>query len=136
MVKTPLNKYIYAVGRRRSSVATVKLFTGKDASQVNGQPVNQYFPTSLDQLHYQKPFVTTETLDKYYFQAKVVGGGKNGQLGALVLALARALKSVDEDAFKPQLRAAGLLTVDSRVKERRKVGTGGKARRQKQSPKR
>lgn len=131
------NTYTYAVGRRRAAVATVKLFSGKSGeSMVNGKSLKVYFPASHEQLILDKPFKVTETLSKYYYSAKLIGGGKNGQLEALTLALARALKKIDEAAFKPALRAAGLLTVDSRVRERRMVGTGGKARRQKQSPKR
>jgi small subunit ribosomal protein S9 len=128
--------YTYAVGRRKSAVATVKLFKGKGESTVNKINVATYFPQPSALVDYSKPFVVTETQNKYYFQAKVIGGGKEGQLDALVLAISRALKIIDEINFKPLLRTAGLLTVDSRVRERRMVGTGGKARRQKQSPKR
>lgn len=133
----PKTTYTYAVGRRRSAVATVKLFAGKTGeSQVNTKSIKSYFPADREQIILDKPFVVTDTKNKYYYQAKIIGGGKNGQLDALVLAISRALKKLDESAFKPALRTAGLLTVDSRVRERRMVGTGGKARRQKQSPKR
>ncbi|MFZ2153490.1 MAG: 30S ribosomal protein S9 [Microgenomates group bacterium] len=131
------NTYTYALGRRKSAVATVKLFAGKSGeSQVNGQKAEAYFVGEHNKIISEKPFVVTSTVGKYYYQAKIVGGGKNGQLDALVLAISRALKKIDEAAYKPLLRAAGFLTVDSRVRERRMVGTGGKARRQKQSPKR
>jgi len=133
--KTSKNSYTYAVGRRKSAVASVKLTKGKGDSVVNQIPLNKYFPTKLDQISYEKPFVITKTLDKYHFQSKIIGGGKTGQVQALALAISRALIKIDIN-FKPELRAAGLLTVDSRVKERRMVGTGGKSRRQKQSPKR
>lgn len=133
---TNKNTYIYAVGRRRSAIATAKLFTGKGESTVNGLEVSKYFPGQDFEALFNKPFIVTETSNKYYYQAKLVGGGKNGQLGALTLAISRCLKKLDESAFKKPLRDAGLLTVDSRVRERRMVGTGGKARRQKQSPKR
>lgn len=135
---TKLNKtlYTYALGRRRSAIATIKLFAGKSDSQVNGLEISRYFPGTDYQIRYQQPFIVTDTSGKYYFQAKIVGGGKVGQLGALVLAISRALKKIDEVAYKKLLRDAGLLTVDSRVRERRMIGTGGKARRQKQSPKR
>jgi len=102
---------------------------------VNQQPVDKYFPLEAEKIIYNKPFVLTENKDKYYFVAKVNGGGKRGQLEALTLALARAFKKID-DNFTSILRKAGLLTVDSRVRERRMVGTGGKSRRQKQSPRR
>ena len=129
--------YTYALGRRKAAVATVKLFSGKTSeSQVNGQKSTVYFSGEHNQIILRKPFTVTSTLDKYYYLAKIVGGGKNGQMDALVLAISRALKKIDETNFKSLLRGAGLLTVDSRVRERRMVGTGGKARRQKQSPKR
>ena len=130
------NTYTYALGRRKSAVATLKLFSGKSDSVVNGKKVLDYFSDAINQSLLTKPFEVTETLNKYYYQAKIVGGGKSGQLEALVLAISRALKKLDEAAYRPLLRAADLLTVDSRVRERRMVGTGGKARRQKQSPKR
>lgn len=127
--------YIYAIGRRKSAIATVKLFSGKGSSIVNKIDLNKYFNLKTDKIIYEKPFVITKTLDKHYFQAKIIGGGKSGQVEALSLALSRALIKSNE-SFKEILRPAGLLTVDSRIKERRMVGTGGKARRQKQSPKR
>lgn len=136
MPKTLTTKYTYAVGRRRSAVATIKLFAGKGDSTVNKIPLSKYFPGPLSEVTYQKPQKATDTLGKYYFQVKVTGGGKNGQLDALVLAIARALQKIDETKYTPLLRTANLLTVDSRVRQRRMVGTGGKARRQKQSPKR
>ena len=97
--------------------------------------VDKYFPGATDKINYNKPFVITETLGKFYFEAKVIGGGKQGQVESLMLATSRALFKQNE-TLKPVLRQAGLLTVDSRVRERRMVGTGGKSRRQKQSPKR
>ncbi len=133
--KTTKNTYTYAVGRRKSAVATVKLFSGKGETLVNKIAIDKYFPGATDKINYDKPFAVTQTLGKYHFEAKVTGGGKQGQVEALMLALARALKAINE-VFKPALHEVGLLTVDSRVRERRMVGTGGKARRQKQSPKR
>ncbi|MDD4938468.1 MAG: 30S ribosomal protein S9 [Candidatus Shapirobacteria bacterium] len=127
--------YTYAIGRRKSAVTTVKLFKGKGESIVNQITLIKYFPTKLDQLSYEKPFVITKTLDKYHFEAKIIGGGSTGQVQALALAISRALVKIDA-SFKSDLRAVGLLTVDSRIKQRRMVGTGGKSRRQKQSPKR
>lgn len=125
--------YVYALGRRKAAVATVKLFKGKGESTINGRALNKYFLLTFSRL--ELPFIITETQNKYYFNAKIVGGGKTGQLAALILALSRALKKSNED-FTSLLAQAGLLTVDARVRERRMVGTGGKARRQKQSPKR
>lgn len=136
MPKTSSKKYTYAVGRRKSSVATVKLFKGKDSSTVNGKSIKKYFSHSSHKFFYHRPFVVTDTDGKFYFQARIKGGGLVGQTQALSLALARALNKLNPDKFKPLLRPAGLLTVDARVRQRRMVGTGGKARRKKQSPKR
>lgn len=133
--KTTTNTYTYAVGRRKSAVATVKLYSGKGENLVNKVTIDKYFPGATAKINYDKPFEVTKTLGKYHFEAKVTGGGKQGQVEAVMLAIARTLKTINE-LFKPALREAGLLTVDSRVRERRMVGTGGKARRQKQSPKR
>jgi small subunit ribosomal protein S9 len=127
--------YTAAVGRRKTSSARVRLFHGKGESTVNGQPLAKYFPGILSKSVWSKPFGVTETTDKYYVTVKVFGGGKNSQLEAVSLGIARTLAKV-KDTFKAEVKKAGLLTRDSRERERRKVGTGGRARRQKQSPKR
>ena len=132
---TSKNSYIRTLGRRKSAIATIKLFSGKGESMVNKLDLIKYFPTKTEKIVYEKPFEITKTLGKYHYLAKIIGGGKTGQVQALSLAISRALIKINE-LFKPDLRNAGLLTVDSRVKERRMVGTGGKSRRQKQSPKR
>ena len=129
------NSYTKSIGRRKSAIANVKLFSGKGDSTINGISLAKYFPTKTEKIAHEKPFEITKTSGKYYFQAKIVGGGKTGQVQALALAISRSLVKINE-AFKTDLRANGLLTVDSRIKERRMVGTGGKSRRQKQSPKR
>ena len=128
--------YTYAVGRRRSASARVRLFKGRSQSLVNDAPIEEYFPGEIFKDYFTKPFKLTETLGKYYVTVKVVGGGKKGQLGATVHGIARALAKLDAENLRSPLKKAGLLTRDSRVRERRKVGTGGKARRKKQSPKR
>ena len=133
--KITSNTYTYAIGRRKAAVATVKLFAGKGDSTVNKIPADKYFPGKTAQIAYDRPFLVTDTVAKYYFQSKIIGGGKAGQVEALSLALCRALVKINE-SFKAIIKPTGLLTVDSRVKERRMVGTGGKSRRQKQSPKR
>ena len=134
--KTSKKKYTYAVGRRRSSVARVRLFKGKSKNLVNDKPIEEYFPGKVQETKWTKPFNLTETEGKYYVTIKVVGGGKEGQLDASVHGIARAYNKLDKDKFRPSLKGAGLLTRDARIRERRKVGTGGKARRKKQSPKR
>jgi len=132
---TSKNSYTRSIGRRKSAVASIKLFSGKGDSTVNGLSLGKYFPTKTEKIVFDKPFEITKTTGKYHFQAKIIGGGKTGQVQALSLAISRCLVKINE-TFKTDLRANGLLTVDSRVKERRMVGTGGKSRRQKQSPKR
>jgi small subunit ribosomal protein S9 len=131
-----VGKYTYAYGRRKSAIATVKLFPKDGDSTVNGLPVDKYFASLVHQDGHLLPFTATNTLGKFHFIAKVIGGGKQGQIEALILAISRCLRKVNSVINTPLLRQFGLLTVDSRVRERRMVGTGGKARRQKQSPKR
>lgn len=133
--KTTSKKYFYSIGRRREARAAVKLFSGKGDSLVNGIKAESYFPGNSSRLKMEQPFTVTENTGKYYFEAVTSGGGKNGQLTALSLAISRSLVIADSKN-STSLRTSGLLTVDSRVRQRRMVGTGGKARRQKQSPKR
>lgn len=128
--------YIFAIGRRKESSARARLYRGKAENTVNGMPAAKYFPGELASKAIAKPFGATETSDKYYFSAKVAGGGKEGQLSALVLALARTLVKVSPEKNKLVLKKLNLLTRDSRIRQRRMVGKGGKARRAKQSPKR
>ena len=128
--------YVYATGRKRESVARVRLFKGKGVSTVNGIPALDYFPGKIMKIMLEKPFVLTDTSGKYYFSAKVAGGGRMGQVGALVHGLARAFSKTSTEKFRASLKKAGLLTRDSRKKQRRMVGKGGKSRRAKQSPKR
>lgn len=142
-------EFIYTVGRRKSAVARVRLYKSvksglmwgnekieKGTIVVNTKPAAQYFGTEVMQALFKEPFAITNTLDKYAVSARIVGGGLKGQVEALALGIARALSEVDTDKFRPILKKKGLLTRDSRVRQRRAIGTGGKARRQKQSPKR
>lgn len=136
MPKTKKTKYTYAKGRRKSSSARIRLHKGKGENEINTTPVSKYFPGEVNRVAFEKPFELTGTKSKYYVTVRVVGGGKKGQLDAVVHGIARALAKENKDKFRAPLKSAGLLTRDSRVRERRKVGTGGKARRKKQSPKR
>ena len=129
-------KYTYAAGRRKSSTARVRLFKGKNGSLVNDIPSEEYFPGKINQTKWTTPFELTDTLGKFYVTVKVIGGGKQGQLDACVHGIAKAFDSLDSEKYRQPLKKAGLLTRDARIRERRKVGTGGKARRAKQSPKR
>lgn len=128
--------YIFGVGRRRTSVARVRLYRGKGENTVNGKSVGKYFGGVVAEKALAKPFGATETSEKHYYSARVVGGGKEGQLDALVLAISRALTKLAPEKNRPVLRKLKLLTRDSRIRQRRMVGMGGKSRRKKQSPKR
>lgn len=128
--------YINGIGRRKSSIARIRLYHEKGASTVNGMPAEKYFEGAVSAKALVKPFGVTETSDKYYFTARVSGGGKEGQLDAVVLGLARTLVKVAPEKNKILLKKLHLLTRDSRIRQRRMVGMGGKSRRKKQSPKR
>lgn len=128
--------FIYAVGKRKTASARIRLFKGKGENLVNGQPIEKYFEGSIDRAVWIKPFTLTDTDGKYYVSAKIEGSGKKGQLGAFVHGVSRAFVKADSEKFGPAIKKAGLLTRDSRERQRRMVGTGGKARRKKQSPKR
>lgn len=141
--KSAKKPYVYAVGRRKTANARVRLYekeyvpgTEKVQLLVNNMPAEAYFPGALNKEAYRRPFILTGTVSKFSASAKVEGSGKAGQLSAVVHGIARALARLDHEKFHKTLKDAGLLTRDSRARERRKVGTGGKARRQKQSPKR
>lgn len=145
VVKKEVKKtnYTYAVGRRKTSNARVRLYQsksvpGSDGVQlsVNGRPAELYFPGESAKSAYRKPFILTKTLTKLSASVVVIGSGKMGQLDATVHAIARALALLDRDSYHGILKSAGLLTRDARTRQRRMVGTGGKARRAKQSPKR
>jgi len=123
-------------GKRRTAKARVRLFLGKGQSLVNGKSFEEYFPGETQKALWIKPFELTETGTKYYVTARVVGGGKRGQLVAVVHAMAKVLAQKDPGKYRLPLKKAGLLTRDSRIRQRRMVGTGGKSRRAKQSPKR
>ena len=145
MVTTSKTKknYFYAVGRRKTATARVRLYKsasvpgveGEHQLVVNGKPAEEYFPGEMSKGIYRAPFIKADALQKMSASIKVQGSGKEGQLGATVHAVARALVVFDEK-LKSVMREAGFLTRDSRAKERRKAGKGGKARRSKQSPKR
>lgn len=136
MPKAKKLDYIYAIGRRKESSSRVRLYRGKAENTVNGIPASKYFSGEIAAKAIAKPFGATENSDKYYFTGKVTGGGKEAQLTSLVLALSRAFVKVAPDKNKTILKKLNLLSRDSRERQRRMVGRGGKARRAKQSPKR
>lgn len=128
--------YVEAVGRRKTAIARVRIYEEKGDFIVNGKAVGEYFKSvPLSPTLYNKPLHITETLGRWAITAEVSGSGTQAQLDAVVHGLARAITAKDA-AHRPSLKAAGLLTRDSRMKETRKVGMGGKARRQRQSPRR
>jgi len=128
---------IFDHGRRKAATARVRLYPDQKGDiTVNGQPAEKYFPSEWMKGLYLSPLRACNVIGKHAISVKVVGSGKMGQLGAVIQGISRALAKLDPEKFRPLLRRRGFLTRDSRVKESRKVGTGGKARRRKQSPKR
>ena len=113
--------YFYGTGRRKTAVAQVKLLTGKGAIIVNGVPYEERFPCHEHRQTIIQPLLVTDNVDKYNAMIKVAGSGISGQSGAISHGIAQALVRADE-SLKPVLRQHGLLTRDSRVKERKKVG--------------
>ncbi len=126
--------YFAALGRRKRSIARVRLYKGKGQTMVNAKPIEEYFK-DIPSAIYLRPLEMTGNVGKYYATAKISGGGRLGQVGAFVLGLSRTLVSADEK-YKSILRSAGFLTRDPREKERRKFGLAQGARARKQSPKR
>ena len=121
-------------GRRKSSVARVRLVPGTGKIVVNGREIEDYIPFEALRVVVRQPLVATETLGSYDIHVNVNGGGFTGQAGAIRHGIARALLTVDPD-FRPALKSAGLLTRDPRMKERKKYGLKG-ARRAPQFSKR
>ena len=126
--------YHAGTGRRKTSVAQVRVTPGAGAIIVNGTPYDERFPREVHREIIASPLVLTETLDKYSVMVKVEGGGVTGQSGAIAHGIARALVKADE-SLKPVLRQNGLLTRDARAKERKKPGLR-RARKAKQYTKR
>jgi small subunit ribosomal protein S9 len=117
-----------ATGRRKHSVARVRLLPGNGQIIVNKSPVLDYFKRETLRMVIEQPLVTTEALGKYDVHANVCGGGLSGQAGAMRMGIARALLQVDEDN-RSKLKAAGFLTRDPRMKERKKYGQKGARKR-------
>ena len=113
--------YFYGIGRRKAAVARVRLLPGNGAITINGKDLEQLFPHLALQSMILRPLRVTGTLDRFNAMVKVEGGGISGQAGAICHGIARALVEADE-TLKPVLRQYGLLTRDSRVKERKKYG--------------
>ena len=119
---TSKKPYHYGTGRRKSSVARVHLFPGgTGAITINGRDIDDYFGLDTLKLIVRQPLNTTDTIGKVDIVATVTGGGVTGQAGAIRHGIARALLLMDEN-YRPALKAAGLLTRDPRMKERKKYG--------------
>jgi len=143
-------QYFEAVGRRKEAVAQVRLYLpgkekkvivgGKEIKTgeivVNGKPINAFFTSEVDRQRYLSPLRIAKSEDRFAVSIKVAGGGKSGQLEAVIMGIARALVIVDTGVNKSILKKQGFLRRDARTRQRRKVGMGGKSRRKKQSPKR
>lgn len=114
-------QYHSGTGRRKSTVARVRLYPGAGAVIINGKPLEEVFVRPAHQIQVLRPLQVTESEGKFNAQVKVEGGGISGWAGAIAHGIARALVEADENLRKP-LRAHGLLTRDPRVKERKKYG--------------
>ena len=115
-------QYHYGTGRRKSSVARVRVYeNGTGSITINGRDIDDYFGLETLKLLVRQPLVTTDTLGKVDLVVTVAGGGVTGQAGAIRHGVARAMLSVDPE-YRASLKAAGLLTRDPRMKERKKYG--------------
>ncbi len=112
----------FGTGRRKKSVARVRLVPGSGNIVINKRTLDEYFGLETLKLIIRQPLVLTGTLDKFDVICNVQGGGFTGQAGAIRHGVARALLKVDEEAYRPALKKAGFLTRDPRMKERKKYG--------------
>jgi small subunit ribosomal protein S9 len=126
MAKT--EKEFLGTGRRKTAVARVRLASGSGKITVNGRAFEIYFPTEMLRMVVQQPLVTTDNASKYDVRVNVEGGGPAGQAGAVRHGIARALLEVDTTLRAP-LKAAGYLTRDPRMRERKKYGQPGARKR-------
>lgn len=143
-------EYVSAVGRRKEAVARVRIYQHVKADLmwdsspikkgellVNGKPIAAYFPSEAERKRYTEPLRITNTHQQNFaITIRVTGGGRAGQLDAVISGLSNALNKLDREKHRPVLKKKGFLTRDSRIRQRRNVGMGGKSRRKKQSPKR
>lgn len=113
--------YFYGTGRRKSSVARVRVYAGSGSITINGRDIDDYFGLETLKLLVRQPLALTETADKFDIVCTVAGGGVTGQAGAIRHGLSRALLQYDAE-LRPALKKAGFLTRDPRMKERKKYG--------------
>lgn len=121
MAKKSDNIVYQGTGRRKESIARVRLMPGTGVITVNGKSLDEYFGSEILKVIVNQPFAVTNTTGKYDVIVKVIGGGFTGQAGAVRHGIARALNEANSE-FRPALKAAGLLTRDPRMKERKKYG--------------
>ena len=121
MTYTSSKPYFYGTGRRKSSVARVRVLPGTGSVTINGRSIDEYFGLETLKLIVNQPFGVTETVGKFDVIANVRGGGFSGQAGAIRHGISRALLQADEN-YRQALKKAGFLTRDSRMKERKKYG--------------
>ena len=121
MAKKSDNIVFLGTGRRKESIARVRLMAGKGDIIVNGKKLDEYFGTEILKVIVKQPFAVTNTIGKYDVIVKVIGGGYTGQAGAIRHGIARALNEANSE-FRPVLKANGFLTRDPRMKERKKYG--------------
>ena len=126
--------YFYGTGRRKSSVARVRVYNGTGKIIINDRDIDDYFGLETLKVIVRQPLVLTENADKFDIVCRVAGGGVTGQAGAIRHGIARALLQADAE-LRPELKKAGFLTRDPRMKERKKYGLKG-ARRAPQFSKR
>lgn len=116
-----MENFYYGTGRRKSSVARVRMFSGTGKIIVNGQPVEDYMPSATLLIDLKQPLVLTDTVEKFDIYVNATGGGFSGQTGAIRLGITRALMLADAE-YRQILKPAGMVTRDARVKERKKYG--------------
>ncbi len=121
LAKKSENRVFQGTGRRKESIARVRLMAGKGEIVVNGKKLDEYFGSDILKVIVNQPFAVTNTVGKYDVIVKVVGGGLTGQAGAIRHGISRALDQANSE-FRPALKSNGFLTRDPRMKERKKYG--------------
>ena len=114
--------FFYGTGRRKKSIARVRVYAGTGKITINDRDIDDYFGLETLKVVVKQPLARTETADKFDVIVNVHGGGYTGQAGAIRHGISRALLQVDSDEYRPSLKKAGFLTRDPRMKERKKYG--------------
>ena len=120
--------YFYGTGRRKKSVARVRLYAGSGSVKINGREIDDYFGLETLKLIVRQPLNLTGTADKFDIECRVAGGGVTGQAGAIRHGISRALLQYNSEELRPLLKKAGFLTRDPRMKERKQYGLKGARR--------